>query len=467
MTSHKALPSRRLPSRSAVAMTGIVLALLLLSAGVGLTAGLGRFNLMLLVLAVPLAFVGWYLVTHQFGLLVLALPLTALAVPISFSTGSASQVPLSMALVLGLTAVWVASMALRGWKLAPSPINRPLLAFAGVCVLSLVWGIAWRDPVLTPLRNFVVVQIASLLSFLLSFSAALLIGNFVRTPQGLKWIVGAFLVFGTLMLLTQLLHIRQGFLNDRGLWALWLVAPVYGLIIAQPNLGWRWRAALIGLLVLTLYQTMVAQSLWVSGWAPGLAAIVAITFLRSRKAFLVLAVVGGLALYASQTFFQQVAIDNINEGSLERIAIWEQSWGLAQQHWLFGTGPAGYAIYYITYYRDDARSTHNNYLDILAQFGVVGMLLWLWFVLTSLWEGWRLVQRAPPGIVRTLAIVATGGWFGAMASMMFGDWILPFAYNQTITGYRYTVYSWIFLGMLISIRQILSAPPPEPAAQTL
>jgi O-antigen ligase len=312
-----------------------------------------------------------------------------------------------------------------------------------------------------------VVQIASLLSFLLSFSAALLIGNFVRTPQRLKWIVGAFLVFGTLMLLTQLFHIRQGFLNDRGLWALWLVAPVYGLIIAQPNLGWRWRAALIGLLVLTFYQTMVAQSLWVSGWAPGLAAIVAITFLRSRKAFLVLAVVGGLALYASQTFFQQVAIDNINEGSLERIAIWEQSWGLAQQHWLFGTGPAGYAIYYITYYRDDARSTHNNYLDILAQFGVVGMLLWLWFVLTSLWEGWRLVQRAPPGIVRTLAIVATGGWFGAMASMMFGDWILPFAYNQTITGYRYTVYSWIFLGMLISIRQILSAPPPEPAAQTL
>jgi hypothetical protein len=40
--------------------------------------------------------------------------------------------------------------------------------------------------------------------------------------------------------------------------------------------------------------------------------------------------------------------------------------------------------------------------------------------------------------------------------MFFGDWILPFAYNQTITGYKYTVYSWIFVGVLISLRQLIN-----------
>jgi O-antigen ligase len=158
-------------------------------------------------------------------------------------------------------------------------------------------------------------------------------------------------------------------------------------------------------------------------------------------------------------FFQQVAQDNIDDGSLERLEIWSQNWSVVREHWLLGTGPAGYAIYYMTYFPTDARSTHNNYLDIVAQFGVVGMATWLWLALASVWEGWRLVRRAPPGFLRSLAIIATGGWIGAMGSMVFGDWVLPFAYNQGIAGFKYTVYSWLFLGALISIRHLLDAPP--------
>jgi len=30
--------------------------------------------------------------------------------------------------------------------------------------------------------------------------------------------------------------------------------------------------------------------------------------------------------------------------------------------------------------------------------------------------------------------------------MMLGDWVLPFAYNQTITGFDNAVFTWIFLG---------------------
>jgi hypothetical protein len=54
-----------------------------------------------------------------------------------------------------------------------------------------------------------------------------------------------------------------------------------------------------------------------------------------------------------------------------------------------------------------------------------------------------------------MAIIATAGWIGAQASMFLGDWVLPFAYNQGVGGYKYTVYSWLFLGTLISVRQII------------
>jgi O-antigen ligase len=169
----------------------------------------------------------------------------------------------------------------------------------------------------------------------------------------------------------------------------------------------------------------------------------------------VLLIVAALAAYGARDFFTQVADDNINDGSLERVSLWEQNWRVVREHWLLGTGPAGYALYYMSYYRDDARSTHNNDLDILAQFGFSGMLVWLWLALTGVYEGWRLTRRAPPGILRTVAIVATAGWVGAQASMLFGDWVLPFAYNQGVGGYKYTVYTWLFLGLVISIRQNL------------
>jgi hypothetical protein len=32
--------------------------------------------------------------------------------------------------------------------------------------------------------------------------------------------------------------------------------------------------------------------------------------------------------------------------------------------------------------------------------------------------------------------------------MGFGDWLFPFAYTQTIAGFDYAVYSWLFMGVV-------------------
>jgi O-antigen ligase len=353
-------------------------------------------------------------------------------------------------------------MMLRGWKLTASPLNMPLVIFSGICFISFFWGLVWRDPSLLDWSGrFIYVQIGALLAIVLSLAAALLIGNFVTTPGQLKYLIGVFIGVFCLMLIVSLLGLSQHVLVIRGLWSLWLIAPVYALLIAQPRLRGWWRALLVLVLILTFYQVLIRDSLWVSGWLPGIVAIFAVTFLQSRKAFTIMVIAAALIYQVPvvNEFYKEAAQENIDEGALQRISIWKQNWLVVRSHWLLGTGPAGYAIYYMTYYREDARSTHNNYLDILAQFGFVGMATWLWLSATCLWEGWRLVQRASPGFLRTLAIAATGGWVGAMASMFLGDWVLPFAYNQTITGFKYTVYSWIFLGTLISIRRLLPAEP--------
>ncbi len=447
---------RRLHIPSWLLVTGVIITLGLLSVLVGFAAGSDKLNLLALLLAPPLLGLGFAFISRYFQFLVLALPVTALTMPhIELPTGTESKLPWSMLLTLVLTILWCATMYQRGWKLRPSLLNRPILILGAIFIISLVWGLIWRDPILVNAPKFIVTQVGALITLLLSLTACLLIGNFLSSEGQLKYMVGVFIGFGFLMTLTELMKMNQIFLNDRGLWGAWTIGPAYGLLIAHPTLSWRQRAGLFLIILLTFYQTMVVNADWLSGWMPSVIAVVAITFLHSWKAFLALVMIGVVAVILSLGFFEQVAQDNVNDGSLERLEIWSQNWRVVQDHWLLGTGPAGYAIYYMTYFPTTARSTHNNYLDIVAQFGFVGMAIWIWLSVASVWEGWRLIQRTPPGFLRSLAIIATGGWIGAMGSMLFGDWVLPFAYNQGIAGFKYTVYSWLFLGTLMSIRHLL------------
>lgn len=428
------------------------------SAAVGVALGMERLLIATLLIALPAAVLAALLAIRYFRFCVVVLPLAVLLVQIDLPTGTSSVLPLSLVLVLALTLIWCCSMTLHGWRLLPSPLNRPLLVFSAICAISLPWGIVWRDPTLIDIPKFIVTQVGSLVSILMSMGAALLVANFVQTRGQLKVLLWSFLIVGSIMTFSGLLGISVPLLRARGLWAMWLLVVVCSIGIAQPRLHMAWRAALMALTLPTLYLTMIKDALWLSGWVPSLIALLVVAFLRSRRLFLLLLLVGALAMYQNWSFFVQVSDDNVAEGGTQRIGLWEQNLRVVGSHWLFGTGPAGYAIYYMSYYREDARSTHNNYLDILSQFGVAGMAAWVWLSVAVIWHGWRICRQAPPGIIRTTAIAATSGWVGALASMMLGDWVLPFAYNQGIGGYQYTVYTWLFLGALIACGQMLHVP---------
>jgi hypothetical protein len=44
--------------------------------------------------------------------------------------------------------------------------------------------------------------------------------------------------------------------------------------------------------------------------------------------------------------------------------------------------------------------------------------------------------------------------------MGFGDWLFPFAYTQTIAGFDFIVYSWLFMGT-IPVLDYLTQPKNE------
>lgn len=417
-------PHRRAAPRAGVPpIIGGVLAVALFA---GYLIGDERQLLMVAVFVLP----PLLLVTlRAFDRVVLALPWAALLITSSLPTGTESRISMVMLLVVMLSGIWIVSRLMPpSPPLVRSPLNAPLITFTLICGLSFVWSVAFRDPLLIRFPKFALVQLGALAAMMLSPLATLLVANFVRTPRGLWLIAAPFLLVGGVTTLLYLLGKETNWLNTRGLFPLWFVAVAYAVIVAQPKLPLVAKLALGVLLAVYGYYIGYVSIAWLSGWVPPLVAIAAITLFRSRRAFVVLALVlAAVVVWQQQFLYKAVFEDSEKEGDFERLTLWQLNVELLENHPLLGTGPAGYALYYVTYHPQEARSTHNNYLDIIAQTGLLGSACWLWLVAATIREGWAVLRRAPPGTLRTLGLAACGGLVGAAAAMALGDWVLPFS----------------------------------------
>ncbi len=148
-----------------------------------------------------------------------------------------------------------------------------------------------------------------------------------------------------------------------------------------------------------------------------------------------------------------------------RFDAWTTNLNITRKHILFGTGPAGYAAYYMTYIPFGGMATHSNYIDILAQTGIVGFIFYVWFFIALAIQGLKVALRVRGrrDFVESLANAAFAGTLGCIVMMAFGDWLIPFAYTQSITGYDYIVYSWLFMGTIVVLDNLTK--PQEGMAQ--
>ncbi|HEY3111050.1 MAG TPA: O-antigen ligase family protein, partial [Chloroflexota bacterium] len=141
------------------------------------------------------------------------------------------------------------------------------------------------------------------------------------------------------------------------------------------------------------------------------------------------------------------------KGDLTRLDIWANAWAMVARFPLLGSGPAGYAVYFQSLFSDTgfAMSTHSNYWDVLLETGFLGAAIFAWLMAALVVVGLRACWRWRTGFEGGYAAAGLGGLTGLLLAMGLGDWLIPFVYNQTIAGFRYTVHSWVFLGFLGSL----------------
>ena len=397
-----------------------------------------------------------YLKKPEIG--IYALLLTALFVRFTLPTGTQSRIVASLLLTAVLAALWLARMlAGRKLSLRASPARAPLLAFMLVTVISYIWSSAVRDPLVVVWRSWPVVQLGALAVLLLLPTVFLLAANLLPDLRALEILTAILLAAGVLAALRALLPLPLAFMQVRPLFPTWFVCLAYSQALFNRRLPLWLRIMLLACICAYLYRIFSEQMVWLSAWLPTVLALLAISLWRSRVLLLVLLLVSAIYVGANLRGVRAAYSEENRVSGVTRIDAYIHNWRVTSQHLLFGTGPAGYAVYYMTYFPNEAMATHSNYLDVFAQTGIIGLLAFMAFYLA-------LARTAHDSLVRVrkrfdfahaFAVGAAGGLVGTVVATGLGDWILPFVYTQTIAGFDYALCTWLMLGAAQALGCIL------------
>jgi hypothetical protein len=396
-----------------------------------------------------LVFLRW----PSLGLLVAAL--VGMVIPFVGPSGL-NITTILVALLLGL---WLLEMVVyqRQIRLVAPRTVWPLLSFLVVAFIS--FGIGQLPWLSFAHQAPLGAQLGGLSIFVLSAVTFLLGANQIKDLSWLRRITWAFLIFGGLSLVFRSilpefgLPTRGWFQQMGSVFYVWLVAIAFSQAAFNRDLHPGWRLALGGLVLVTLYVLLFLKYADKSGWIPCLVCIIAIIGFRSWRAGLALLLLAALSAY----YLTTVVISSDEYSLSTRTDAWLIMLQIIKINPILGTGFANYYWYTPLFpIRGFAVSfnSHNNYIDIIAQTGLVGLACFVWFLWETGWLGWRLRDKVPSGFARAYVYGALGGLVGMIVLGMFGDWVLPFFYNIGLDGFRSSMLGWLFLGGLVSLKQM-------------
>jgi O-antigen ligase len=99
-------------------------------------------------------------------------------------------------------------------------------------------------------------------------------------------------------------------------------------------------------------------------------------------------------------------------------------------------------------------NSHSQFVDLIAQTGIVGLACFVWIFIEIGLLGIKLVKSIPDGFAKAYVLGALGGLAGTLVAAYLVDWVLPFVYNIGMNGFRASILAWLFLGGIVSIEQI-------------
>lgn len=407
------------------------------------------------------------------------LVIACFTVPFAIGTGTNAAINITMLLVPVLLVVWLLDMwRRRALVLAPSRTTRPLLAFLVAAAVSLVAGNALWDFRVTVIStaNVSFIQWGQLILFALCAGAFLLMANLIADDRWLRYVTFTFIGLGITWVLAPFVPgvkdaVNLIFVEEAagGVFSMWLAALLFGQLLFNRRLGIAWRLLFAATIIALFYRRWVLGRTWATGWLPPLVAMLVIAWLRSRRWGVAVSLFLAVFVIANWSFiFNKIVPAELAQGTMYRPRVWREVIELAASRPLLGLGPANYRYYYQAYHPTATfgritwilpqMNSHNNFVDIFAQTGLIGLGLFVWFLVEVGRTGWRLRQRVEDGFLQGYVNATLGAFVGLQAACMIADWFLPYVYNVGFSGFRYSVYSWLFFGGLVSLEHLVRVP---------
>jgi len=447
------------------------LTILPLTAGILLLAWYVGRNPSIIYVVAPLAVAVSLALLRRPWLGLPALIVLALAVHVSIGTGTEVQLNLAALAVPALFGLWLLGAALRGHiAMPPSPVNPPLFLFLLAGLLSLGIGIGTWDPLIPRRPSFIVVQLAQWAIFAFSAIAFWLTAILVRDARWLQRMVVTFVLIGGLLALLRVFpplqpvfsQVTTGAVDRAPFWLL-LSALSGGQLLFNRRLRLWQSGFLTATLVLSLYYAFFLEREGASTWGGVAVALIVLVWLRFRRlrtpmvaTILALGVLG--LLFPVLWDFAGGDEEWVISGG-SRYTLIERVVTVTMRNPITGLGPAAYRLYAnaepLLYGRAfwvaPEVNSHNNYVDLFAHGGLVGLALFGWFAVEYALLGVRLLRRYRDGFAGAYVASMLAAGAASLVIMLLADWMLPFVYNIGFNGFQASVLVWLFLGGLVAL----------------
>ncbi len=371
-----------------------------------------------------------------------------------------SGVNAAVAMVALMLCLWFLDIlaSKRKFQLVNSRLILSVVVFLWISVLAFGMGqVPWftfanQAPLTAQAGGFAI--------FVLSAGALLLGAHVIQEERWLQIIVWTFVALAAVYIASRALMFSQidrvyhwGFRNGSMFWT-WLIALALSQAIYNNRIKTYFRILLVLLVLLTLYVSVVQAYGWKSGWLPPIVCITVILIVRFKRLTL-WAIPIGLFFAATIILTTVISSDEYSWGT--RIDAWAIVLKISQVNPLLGLGFSNYYWYTPLFpIRGWAVSfnSHSQYVDLIAQVGILGLFCFVWIFLEVAWLSWRLARELPDGFSQAYAHGVLAGVIGTLFAGSLVDWILPFVYNIGFTGFRASILPWIFSGALVSLEGI-------------
>ena len=203
--------------------------------------------------------------------------------------------------------------------------------------------------------------------------------------------------------------------------------------------------------LLTIYYSIgvilaFGREAWIGLFVSSLIMLVIRT--KNPTALLILLVPVGLLLIPGATNF----FDPSQAYGSDRLKIWADAYNIWLHSPIFGIGAGNFQFFDRIYAHDKVGVAHNQFLEVLAEMGIQGLICLIWLLVAVGRQTWKNFRQAKSNMGKSAGLAYVGFYISIVFGTLFTGIFIPSAAAGGGTqAFVEASYRWLLLGLVLSI----------------